>query len=177
VYAVARHADVVAETWRSTHSGRRTNAAQRSAPDSIRPEQRERLRADPARARAALDETIRFDSPVQTFFRTTTRAVTIDGVPICEGEKILMVLAAANRDPRRWDEADRFDSPERATCELRLVGGENRVDFAPRAIDDLADLHERCLVAVACAHECRAQLHGRGLHLAADIIAVFTVAA
>ena len=73
------------------------------------PEQWQRLRQDPSLARAAFEEAIRFESPVQTFFRTTTRAVAIGGVAIGEGEKILMFLGAANRDPRQWKHPERYD--------------------------------------------------------------------
>jgi len=73
------------------------------------PEQFQRLRADPGLARAAFEEAVRFESPVQTFFRTTTRPVEIGGVRIDEGEKILMFLGAANRDPRRWEQPDEYD--------------------------------------------------------------------
>jgi len=51
---------------------------------------------------------------VQTFFRATTREVTVDGVRIGAGEKVLLFFAAANRDPRRWDDPDRFDLRRRA---------------------------------------------------------------
>jgi cytochrome P450 len=73
------------------------------------PEQWQRLRNDPTLARNAFEEAVRFESPVQTFFRTTTRDVEISGAKIGEGEKILMFLAAANRDPRRWDNPDQYD--------------------------------------------------------------------
>jgi len=73
------------------------------------PEQWQRLRQDPSLARAAFEEAIRFESPVQTFFRTTTRAVEIGDVAIGEGEKILMFLGAANRDPRQWEHPERYD--------------------------------------------------------------------
>jgi 4-methoxybenzoate monooxygenase (O-demethylating) len=73
------------------------------------PEQWARLRSDPSLARNAFEEAIRFESPVQTFFRTTTREVDISGFRIGEGEKILMFLGAANRDPRRWDNPDAYD--------------------------------------------------------------------
>src|SRR5262249_54245773 len=46
---------------------------------------------------------------VQTFFRTTTREVDVAGVHIEEGQKVLLFLAAANRDPRKWEDPDRFD--------------------------------------------------------------------
>src|SRR4029077_16480221 len=73
------------------------------------PDQWDRLSAQPGLARVAFDEAIRLESPVQTFFRTATRDVDIDGVVIPDGHKVLLVLAAANRDPRRWVDADRFD--------------------------------------------------------------------
>ena len=73
------------------------------------PDQWDRLRAEPGLARVAFDEAVRLESPVQTFFRTATRDVDIDGVVIPDGHKVLLVLAAANRDPRRWAEPDRFD--------------------------------------------------------------------
>jgi cytochrome P450 len=73
------------------------------------PEQWAKLRAEPKLARRALDESLRWDSTVQTFFRTTTRAVDVAGATIPEGAKVLLFLAAANRDPRRWHEPERFD--------------------------------------------------------------------
>ncbi len=72
------------------------------------------LRDDPSLAGAAFEETLRYASPVQTFFRTTTRPVTVSGVTIGAGEKVLLFLAAANRDPRRWPDPDRFDIRRRA---------------------------------------------------------------
>ena len=79
------------------------------------PEQYALLRADPERARAAYEEVLRFEAPVQTFFRTTTRDVELDGVPIPAGEKVLLFLGAAGRDPRHWPEPDTFDITRRAT--------------------------------------------------------------
>lgn len=69
-----------------------------------------RLVDDPTLARRAFEESLRWRSTVQTFFRTTTRAVDVAGVTIPEEAKVLLFLAAANRDPRRWgDDAERFD--------------------------------------------------------------------
>ena len=74
------------------------------------PHQWEKLRADPARlAKAAFEEAIRFESPVQTFFRTTACAAELGGVRLEEGRKILLFLAAANRDPRQWQHPDDYD--------------------------------------------------------------------
>ena len=73
------------------------------------PEQWQRLREQPSLARVAFDEAVRWESPVQTFFRTATTDVHVGGHVVPEGHKILMFLGAANRDPRRWDDPDAFD--------------------------------------------------------------------
>jgi 4-methoxybenzoate monooxygenase (O-demethylating) len=87
------------------------------------PEQWAAVHADPARARAAFEEVVRFESPVQTFFRTTTREVDVDGVRIPAGEKLLLFLAAANRDPRRWEDPDRFDVSRKASGHVGFGAG------------------------------------------------------
>jgi 4-methoxybenzoate monooxygenase (O-demethylating) len=73
------------------------------------PDQWERLRADPQLARVAFDEAVRWESPVQTFFRTATVDVRTGDHVVPDGKKILMFLGAANRDPRRWTDPDAFD--------------------------------------------------------------------
>lgn len=81
------------------------------------PRQWDKLRADPARlSKAAFEEAIRFESPVQTFFRTTTRSTELGGVTLQEGRKILLFLGAANRDPRHWDSPNEYD------IERRVIG-------------------------------------------------------
>jgi 4-methoxybenzoate monooxygenase (O-demethylating) len=87
------------------------------------PDQFEKLRADPSLARNAFEEAVRFESPVQTFFRTTTRDVEIGGHTIGEGEKVLMFLGAANRDPRRWDEPDRYDITRKTSGHVGFGSG------------------------------------------------------
>ena len=76
---------------------------------STNPDQWARLVADPSLARVGFDEAVRWESPVQTFFRTTTTDVRLGDAVVPEGRKVLMFLAAANRDPRRWADPDRFD--------------------------------------------------------------------
>jgi 4-methoxybenzoate monooxygenase (O-demethylating) len=66
---------------------------------------------------------LRFEAPVQTFFRTTTKAVDVAGVRLGEGEKVLLFLAAANRDPRRWERPDRFNVKRRATGHMTFGTG------------------------------------------------------
>ena len=69
------------------------------------------LRENPSLMRLAFEEVLRFEAPVQTFFRTTTRDVEVAGIRLGAGEKVLLFLAAANRDPRRWERPDQFDVP------------------------------------------------------------------
>jgi cytochrome P450 len=87
------------------------------------PDQWARLRSDPTLARNAFEEAVRFESPVQTFFRTTTCDVEISGVQVGEGEKILMFLAAANRDPRRWDRPNEYDVTRRTSGHVGYGSG------------------------------------------------------
>jgi 4-methoxybenzoate monooxygenase (O-demethylating) len=87
------------------------------------PAQMAQLRADPALARNAFEEAVRLESPVQTFFRTTTRDVELSGSRIGEGEKILMFLAAANRDPRRWTAPDRYDVTRKTSGHVGFGSG------------------------------------------------------
>ena len=87
------------------------------------PEQLAKLRSDPTLARNAFEEAVRFESPVQTFFRTTTREVELGGHVIGEGEKVLMFLGAANRDPRRWENADHYDITRRTSGHVGYGSG------------------------------------------------------
>jgi cytochrome P450 len=69
----------------------------------------QKLRLEPNRARLAFEEMMRFETPFQCYFRTTTAPAGIAGVPIDADEKIYVSVAAANRDPRRWEEPERFN--------------------------------------------------------------------
>jgi cytochrome P450 len=73
------------------------------------PDVRARLVADPSLIPAAVEEVLRFESPVIGLARTTTRDVEVRGVWIPEGARIQMNYASANRDDRAFVDADRFD--------------------------------------------------------------------
>jgi len=66
------------------------------------PDQRARLRADPSRMTNAIEELLRLTSPVQNLARTATRDVTLHGVTIPSGKKVLLGYGAANRDEREF---------------------------------------------------------------------------
>src|ERR1700742_1208522 len=87
------------------------------------PEQWAILRENPNLIRGSFEEVLRFEAPVQTFFRTTTKAVDVGGVRLGEGEKVLLFFAAANRDPRRWDNPDVFDVRRRAAGHMTFGTG------------------------------------------------------
>jgi len=73
------------------------------------PEQAERLAADPALVPAAVEEGLRFDTPVQVVFRTASEDVELRGVRIPKGAFVAVYLGSANRDERRFADPDRFD--------------------------------------------------------------------
>jgi len=87
------------------------------------PQQWQALRDKPALMRPAFDEVLRWESPIQTFFRTTTRAVDIGGVEIPQDSKAVLFLGSANRDQRRWDEPERFDVGRRAAGHVAFGAG------------------------------------------------------
>lgn len=81
------------------------------------------LREDPTLARKAFEEGLRWNAPSPYIGRTTARETELGGVRIGAGEKVITALAAANRDPRRWDEPDRYDLDRDPTGHLAFGTG------------------------------------------------------
>jgi cytochrome P450 len=73
------------------------------------PEQWRAIEADLSLLPGAIEECLRFDSPVQALARTLTRTIEIHGQTMEEGEKVLLVYGSANRDEREFSEPDAFD--------------------------------------------------------------------
>ena len=73
------------------------------------PAQFARVRAAPELVPGAIEEVLRYRTPVQMAFRATTRDVAIGGRTIPAGRLVLLMIGAANRDLRRFREAARFD--------------------------------------------------------------------
>jgi cytochrome P450 len=73
------------------------------------PEQLELLRSEPKRIPGAVDELLRFDGPVQFTSRIVTRDRDYHGHAFQRGQQIVLILAAANRDPEHFDDPDRLD--------------------------------------------------------------------
>lgn len=82
---------------------------------ALHPQEWQKLRADPSLAKKAIEETLRWAGIAQTFFRTTSRAVNIGDVTIPQGQKVVLFLAAANRDPDQWSDPDCFNVSRNAS--------------------------------------------------------------
>lgn len=86
------------------------------------PDQLAKLQANPELIDAAVEEILRYDSPVTNSGRISHEAIEIGGCPIREGESLGVSLAAANRDPAVYDDPDRFDI-EREHIPHQAFGG------------------------------------------------------
>jgi cytochrome P450 len=73
------------------------------------PEQMEQLRADPSKIPTAVEELLRYVSPVHVLSRRTTQDVTIRGVEIPVGSSIYLLVGSANRDAEKFPDPERLD--------------------------------------------------------------------
>ena len=73
------------------------------------PELAERLAADPALVPQAVEETLRWDAPIQMIFRNAVQDATVAGQRIQKGDNLALLIGSANRDERRFPDPDRFD--------------------------------------------------------------------
>ncbi|MBL8774593.1 MAG: cytochrome P450 [Acidimicrobiales bacterium] len=73
------------------------------------PDQLEAVRRDPGLAPAAVEEAVRWECPAVSVPRIARRPVRLAGTTIPEGAAVRVVLGAANHDPDRWPDPDRFD--------------------------------------------------------------------
>ena len=73
------------------------------------PDQLDWLEQHPERARQAVNELLRYDSPTQVVTRIARCSLTLDDTAVDKGVRALVVLGAANRDPARYPNADRLD--------------------------------------------------------------------
>jgi cytochrome P450 len=72
------------------------------------PDQRRLLLDDPSLAPAAVEEAVRWSTPLQHAGRTTSRDVALHGVTIPKGGRVVLVYGSANRDERQFDRPDDF---------------------------------------------------------------------
>jgi pulcherriminic acid synthase len=95
------------------------------------PDQLDQVRADPTLASRAIAESLRYSPPVQIILRTATRDIEVCGTVIPGGSTVGCVNGAANRDERRYHEADRFNiHRDDLTVDQAFSGAADHVAFA-----------------------------------------------
>jgi cholest-4-en-3-one 26-monooxygenase len=87
------------------------------------PDQWERLRADRSLLPTAVEEMLRFVTPVMNFRRQATEDVEIGGQRVAEGDKVVFFHVSANRDETVFDDADRFDVGRSPNPHMAFGGG------------------------------------------------------
>ena len=97
------------------------------------PDQLALLRANPDLAASAVEETLRYDAPVQMTARVARGGMEAGPVAARDGALVLLLLAAAGRDPEAFADADRFDIRRGATGHLAFASGPHFCLGAPLA--------------------------------------------
>jgi len=89
----------------------------------LHPHELERLRADPSRIGTAVEECLRFDGPIQLTVRIPHEDVSFGDKTIPKDSMVMILLAAANRDPERFENAERFDITRDPNPHIAFGGG------------------------------------------------------
>jgi cytochrome P450 len=87
------------------------------------PEQAERVWSDPSLVPSAIEEVVRWESPVQCLLRGTTEPTSLGGADLPAGAVVLVSFGAANRDPAKFPDPDRFDITRDANDHLAFGHG------------------------------------------------------
>lgn len=104
------------------------------------PEQYALVRENPDLVPGAVNEALRLGSPVRAFTRLAVAPYEAGGVPIPEGDRVLILYGAANRDERRYEDPDRFDVTRDARDHLAYGFGVHRCAGAHLAQLELESL-------------------------------------
>ncbi len=90
------------------------------------PEHRRQLVEDPSLTQHAIEEMLRWESPVQGVVRVTTEATEIAGCPIDQGKVVTVMLGSANTDERAWPDVDTVDFDRAENRHIAFGGGAHR---------------------------------------------------
>jgi pimeloyl-[acyl-carrier protein] synthase len=97
------------------------------------PDQLARLRSDPSLTRNAIEELLRYDSPVQLTGRSALTDIEVGGKTIKKGQEAVVLLGAGNRDPTVFDNPDQLDITRDKVSVLSFGGGVHFCLGAPLA--------------------------------------------
>jgi pimeloyl-[acyl-carrier protein] synthase len=97
------------------------------------PDELRRLAEDPSLGSNAIEEFLRYDSPVQYTLRFALRDFELGGKEIRAGDRLFLIVASANRDPERFAEPDRLDVGREDVEHLSFGGGRHFCLGAPLA--------------------------------------------
>jgi cytochrome P450 len=98
-----------------------------------RPDLRDRMRADPATMTSAIEELLRYESPIQALARTTTADAELHGTRMPAGARVVLLFGSANRDERRWPDPDTLDIDRPQARHLAFGDGIHHCLGAPLA--------------------------------------------
>ncbi|MBP2453117.1 cytochrome P450 [Mycolicibacterium lutetiense] len=119
--------EIVASNTQLVFAGNETTAkllAQIVATLAAHPDQRRLLQADPTLALDAVEEVHRLETVSHSIFRDVVgESVAVGDIAMADGERITLLLGAANRDPRRWEHPDNFDITRRKLSHLGFAFG------------------------------------------------------
>jgi cytochrome P450 len=136
---------------------------------AVHPDQRAWLARNLDAAENAVEEILRFEAPVQVTKRVTQRDVEVGGTEIPAREDVFLVLASANRDPRRWERADCFDVRREHRRQVAFGDGIHHCLGAP-----LARLELRLVLEEVLTRHPDYELTGDGRRLESHFVRGFT---
>jgi len=113
------------------------------------PEQWSKLRANPGMIESFVEESLRFDSPIQGFFRNTKQAIELHGVTIPENAKVMVSYASANRDGDHFPEPDQYRIDRNPDDHLAFGKGNHSCLGAQLARLEARILARSCLERIA----------------------------
>ena len=97
------------------------------------PEELAKLKADPALINSAVEEILRYESPVDITGRIAPREMDVRGCPIRQSQAMMMSLRGANRDPENFPDPHRFDITRKDAPHVAFGGGAHLCIGAPLA--------------------------------------------
>lgn len=106
-------------------------------------DQLDALKADPSLAAQAVEEVLRFEAPVQATSRIVDQDRHVAGCPMKKSQPVFMSLAAANRDPKKFDAPETFDITKKRASHISFGGGAHICIGAPLARIEARRVYEK----------------------------------